>query len=187
MDEGFFINREAKMVGRELEQGDPVNAANLLREDCQHMNPREFSRLVTQTANSNDRNNLANLEIERDGDVVVQANDGRRYNAGRLAYEEARRLMPEEPAVVYAERPRREPDVVIIDREHDHDHDHDRYNQPRYQDRQRGLGSTATDVIAGGLIGAGVSRRGHEVQGAAVGVGAGLLLDQLVKGVNDHR
>lgn len=119
MDEGYFINRDARMAARELREGDAASAASLLREDCQHMNPREFSRLIQETSRNSGNCTLADLQIERDGDVVVRSQDGRRYNAGHLPCEEASRFFP--PPVVIIERPEhRRPPVVVIERPEPH-------------------------------------------------------------------
>jgi hypothetical protein len=116
MDEGYFINRDARMAARELREGDAASAASLLREDCQHMNPREFSRLIQETSRNSGNCTLADLQIERDGDVVVRSRDGRRYNAGHLPCEEASRFFP--PPVVIIDGPDcRRPPVVIIERQ----------------------------------------------------------------------
>ena len=121
MDEGYFINRDARMAARELREGDAASAASLLREDCQHMNPREFSRLIQETSRNSGNCTLADLQIERDGDVVVRSQDGRRYNAGHLPCEEASRFFPPPPPVVIIERPEhRRPPVVVIERPEPH-------------------------------------------------------------------
>ncbi len=121
MDEGYFINRDARMAARELREGDAASAASLLREDCQHMNPREFSRLIQETSRNSGNCTLADLQIERDGDVVVRSQDGRRYNAGHLPCEEASRFFPPPPPVVIIERPEhRRPPVVVIERPDTH-------------------------------------------------------------------
>ncbi|MFA6212652.1 MAG: glycine zipper 2TM domain-containing protein [Candidatus Obscuribacterales bacterium] len=118
MDEGHFIKRDAQIVAREMREGDAASAANLLREDCAHMNPREFSRLIQETSRNTGNCTLADLQIERDGDVVVRSQDGRRYNAGSLPREEAARFLPPPPPVVIIERPdvHRRPPVVVIER-----------------------------------------------------------------------
>lgn len=121
MDEGYFINRDARMVARELREGDAASAASLLREDCQHMNPREFARLVQEASRNSGNCTLADLQIERDGDVVVRSQDGRRYNAGYLPREEASRFFPPPPVVIIDRPEHRRPPVVIIERpEHRH-------------------------------------------------------------------
>lgn len=121
MDEGFFINRDARLAAREMREGDAASAAGLLREDCQHMNPREFSRLIQETSRNSGNCTLADLQIERDGDVVVRSQDGRRYNAGHLPCEEAARFFPPPPPVVIVERPEhRRPPVVVIERPDTH-------------------------------------------------------------------
>lgn len=119
MDEGYFINRDARMAARELREGDAEGAASLLREDCQHMNPREFARLIQETSRNSGNCTLADLQIERDGDVVVRSQDGRRYNAGYLPREEACRFLP--PPVVIIDRPEhRRPPVIVIERPNRH-------------------------------------------------------------------
>jgi hypothetical protein len=120
MDEGYFINRDARMAARELREGDAAGAASLLREDCQHMNPREFARLIQETTRNSGNCTLADLQIERDGDVVVRSQDGRRYNAGYLPREEACRFFPPPPVVIIDRPEHRRPPVVIIDRPEHH-------------------------------------------------------------------
>lgn len=121
MDEGYFINRDARLAARELREGDAASAAGLLREDCQHMNPCEFSRLIQETSRNSGNCALADLQIERDGDVVVRSQDGRRYNAGHLPFEEASRFFPPPPPVVIIERPEHcRPPVVVIERPDTH-------------------------------------------------------------------
>ncbi|MFA7337417.1 MAG: glycine zipper domain-containing protein [Candidatus Obscuribacterales bacterium] len=116
MDEGYFINRDARMAARELREGDAAGAASLLREDCQHMNPREFARLIQETSYNSGNCTLADLQIERDGDVVVRSEDGRRYNAGYLPREEACRFLPPPPVVIIDRPEHRRPPVIVIER-----------------------------------------------------------------------
>ena len=120
MDEGYFINRDARLAAREMREGDAASAAGLLREDCQHMNPREFSRLIQETSRNSGNCALADLQIERDGDVVVRSQDGRRYNAGHLPREEAARFLPPPPVVIIERPEHRRPPVVVIERPDTH-------------------------------------------------------------------
>lgn len=114
MDEGFFINRDARIAARELQEGDAASAASLLREDCQHMNPREFAKLIQETSRNSGNCTLADLQIERDGDVVVRSQDGRRYNAGYLPREEACRFLPQRQVVIVERSEHhRQPPIVL--------------------------------------------------------------------------
>jgi hypothetical protein len=196
MNEGHFINRDARAVAHDLNTGDAASAAALLREDCANMNPREFSMLVRQASRDDGIRDLADLQIQRDGDVVVESRDGRRYHAGRLPREEAARLLPppveicqppivHRPPVVIVERP----PVVIIDNGHDHGRPPQRgYEQPRPLDRnyprqQDGhsdavIGALGGAVI-GGVIGDGKGKNGA-LKGAVVGGVAGGLLGHVV-------
>jgi len=165
-----FIEREARVVARELDNGNPQNTANLLREDCRDMTPSQFTKLVVQASRMENNGGLADLQIQRDGDVVVHGRDGRRYNAGRIPAEDACRINPP-PPVVIIERPRYEPphcqpDVIIIDRDRDR---HDSHPPRGVYDRpvQRQNNSGLEMVIGGGLLGAGVAKRGKEVQGVS--------------------
>ncbi len=115
MDEGYFIDRDAKLAAREMREGDAFSAASLLKEDWQHMNPSEFARLIRKTSDDSSNCALATLQIERDGDVVVRTRNGGRFFAGHLKCEDDYHSFP--PPVVIIEHPEhRRPPVVVMPR-----------------------------------------------------------------------
>lgn len=202
MNEGHFINRDARAVAHDLNTGDAASAAALLREDCANMNPREFSMLVRQASRDDGIRDLADLQIQRDGDVVVESRDGRRYQAGRLSREEAARILPppveicqppivQRPPVVIVERP----PVVIIDNRNGPDYGHGPDRRPPYRNephrpldrdypRQDNGHSDAVvgaigGAVIGGVIGDGKGKNGA-LKGAVVGGVAGGLLGHVV-------
>lgn len=211
MDEGYFINRDARLAAREMREGDAASAAGLLREDCQHMNPREFSRLIQETSRNSGNCALADLQIERDGDAVVRSQDGRRYNAGHLPCEEASRFFPPPPPVVIIERPEhRRPPVVVIERPEPHcpppviiiDRDRDRGRQPDpcqvperprvgvYDRRSEGPSDALIGVVGGavigGVIGDGRGKNGA-LKGALIGGAAGGILGHVADEIKERR
>ena len=214
MDEGYFINRDARMAARDMREGDAAGAANLLREDCQHMNPREFSKLIQETSRNSGNCTLADLQIERDGDVVVRSQDGRRYNAGFLPREEAARFLPPPPVVIIERQPQYRPPVVVIERQEPcpppvivrrpdvHPHppviiiDNNRHDVPRYPGRpypgQRSEGPSDTVIgavggaIIGGVIGDGKGKNGA-LKGAVIGGTAGAILGHVSDEMKEKR
>ncbi len=192
-----FIEREAKFVANAVDCIDPQRTANILRQNCQDMTPGQFTSLVLKTARMEDNGGLADLHIQRDGDVVLHGRDGRRYNAGRIPVEEACRIVPLPPVVIVErprhEPPRRQPDVIIIDRDRDRDRDRDHRHDPHpprgIYDRPlpRQDNSGLEMVIGGAVLGAGVSKKGDEVKGAAAGAGGALLLKGILDATQDKR
>ncbi len=191
MDEGYFINRDARMAARELREGDAASAASLLREDCQHMNPREFSRLIQETSRNSGNCTLADLQIERDGDVVVRSQDGRRYNAGHLPCEEASRFFPPPPPVVIIERPEhRRPPVVVMPRPDVHCPPpvvvmprHDEHNRPPViiidRDRDRGRQPEPCQVPERPRVGV-YDRRSEGPSDTLIGVVGGAVIGGVI-------
>jgi hypothetical protein len=180
MDDAFFINRDAQCVASELQRGDAAGAANLLREDCQHMDPREFSSLLRHTKGDQDAISshtgsapLAGITLYRDGEVRVTSQDKQQYAAGQLPPMEIADLMappprpfegqpgpwgpPPEP---YRGQPAWGPPPESV------------YIQPP--------NNTAVDTIGGALIGGIIGGNGHgrngALNGALIGGAAGAIL-----------
>lgn len=177
MDEGFFIRRDAQIVGAELREGHGMAAAANLREDCEHMNPREFSSLVRQAIKNEGPCSLAKIELCYDGNVMVRSQDGRHIPAGRLPQCEMADLLPPppRPPVVIIERPREYPrpcpEPPIIIREQPRERVIIRENAP--------LSNTTVDTIGGaiigGVIGQGRGKNGA-LKGALIGGAAGAII-----------
>jgi hypothetical protein len=175
MDNTFFINRDAQCVANELQHGDAAGAANLLRQDCMHMDPNEFAGLVRQTkgdqnaiARHTGNAPLAGITLYRDGQVAVSSPDGHQIAAGQLPPMEIANLMnpsppPENypPQQGYVEQPRAwgpQPERVYV--------------QPP--------NNTAVDTFGGALIGSIIGNNGHgrngALNGALIGGAAGAII-----------
>jgi len=177
MDEGFFIRRDAQIVGAELREGQSALAAATLREDCDHMNPREFASLLRQSI-QNEGCKLTKIELNYDGNVSVRSQDGRHIPAGHLPQRELAEFLPPppppRPPVIIIERPREYPRPCpppVIIHEQPRGHVIIRENAPP--------SNTTVDTIGGAIIG-GVIGQGHgkngALKGALIGGAAGAII-----------
>lgn len=179
MDDAFFINRDAHIVANELQNGDSTNAACRLREDCAHMNPREFSNLLRQTSAYEAPGHLSDLTLYRNGQVMVRSLDGSQIGAGQLPPQEMAELIPPVPLPC--------PPVVEVrppyygQPGYDHPEPHRMWVAPgREYGQPVPLNNTVVDTVGGAIAGSLIDRK-HPGTGAAlggiIGLGVGAALD----------
>jgi hypothetical protein len=186
MDEAFFINRDARLIASELQQGDAANAACRLREDCAHMNPGEFSSLLRQTKANEMPGNLSDIALYRNGQVTVRSQDGSQQLAGQLPPREMAALLPPPPPPIVEVRP---PVVELRPPYYGPPgycppEPHRMWVPPGREHVVVPLNNTVVDTV-GGLIAGSIIDRKHPGTGAAlggiIGFGVGTALDNSQK------
>lgn len=141
------VEREAQHLTRLLDSGRHTDeVANALRQDSYNMNPRDFNRMVNSMRNNDNRRVGDNLDVDRNGNLII--------DNGRQGFVVATRDFDERQR--YAQ------------------HHHGRHEQ--YDERYgRADRDAVTDGVVNGAIGAvtgaAIDGRKGAIAGAAGGIG----------------